>query len=124
MARSRRRKYPPHPPFGHLLPGGEKGTVPAPAERVDCRGESERTPSPHRGEGRGEGVRAVASSEESQLNSHDCNPRVTTSRNSRARRAIAFNAFGLRRTRDQGAKMFSQQSGISRPVEATGWSSL
>ncbi len=23
---------PPHPPFGHLLPDGEKGTVPAPAE--------------------------------------------------------------------------------------------
>ena len=65
MARSPRRKYPPHPPFGHLLPGGEKGTVPAPAERVDCRGEPERSPSPHRGEGRGEGVRAVASSEES-----------------------------------------------------------
>ncbi len=39
-------EYPPHPPFGHLLPGGEKGTVPAPAERVACRGESERTPSP------------------------------------------------------------------------------
>ena len=51
-------EHPPHPPFGHLLPGGEKGTVPAPAERVDCRGESERTPSPHRGEGRGQGVRA------------------------------------------------------------------
>ncbi len=32
-ARVPRRKYPPHPPFGHLLPGGEKGTALALAVR-------------------------------------------------------------------------------------------
>ena len=65
-ARAPRRKYPPHPPFGHLLPAGEKGTAITSAEGEDRRGGNQRSPSPRRGEGRGEGVRAVALSEESQ----------------------------------------------------------
>jgi hypothetical protein len=51
----------PHPPYGHLLPGGEKGTVKALAERKQRRGGIKRSPSPRRGEGRGE--EAVASSQ-------------------------------------------------------------
>ena len=42
---------PPHPPFGHLLPGGEKGTVIARAERARREGRQWR-PRP---EGRGSG---------------------------------------------------------------------
>ena len=61
-----RRNCPPHPPFGHLLPGGEKGTVAAFAEREQRGGGNKRSPSPRRGEGRGEGARAVALSEESR----------------------------------------------------------
>ncbi len=54
-------QFPPHPPFGHLLPGGEKGTVLAIAGRVYRCGESMWSPSPHRVEGRGEGVRGAYS---------------------------------------------------------------
>ena len=46
---------PPHPPFGHLLPDGEKGTLYDSAEQ-DRRGGAKRSPSPRRGEGRGEGA--------------------------------------------------------------------
>src|SRR5262245_9508000 len=42
------------PPFE---PTGEKGTVSASAQRVYRRGGEVRSPSPHRGEGRGEGLR-------------------------------------------------------------------
>src|SRR5689334_222987 len=44
---------PPHPPFGHLLPQGEKGTVERPRRATDQRGDEKRSPSPQRGEGRG-----------------------------------------------------------------------
>jgi hypothetical protein len=50
-----RADRPPHPPFGHLLPSGEKGTVYASAERGVRRGAIQRSPSPQRGERRGEG---------------------------------------------------------------------
>ncbi len=54
------RDGPPHPPFGHLLPAGEKGTVIAVAQG-EARSETrERSPSPRRGEGRGEGGAARA----------------------------------------------------------------
>ena len=49
-----------------------------------------------------------------------CNPRVTTSRNSRARRARASIPAGSVGAGISGAEMFSQQSGMSRPVKATG----
>ena len=39
------RGGPPHPPFGHLLPGGEKGTVIAVAEGEVLGGMTERSPS-------------------------------------------------------------------------------
>ena len=45
---------PPHPPFGHLLPVGEKGTVVAFAERQALSGGGRRSPSP-RAAGRGVG---------------------------------------------------------------------
>src|SRR5262249_49457686 len=51
---------PPHPPFGHLLPGGEKGGLSS-AERDNRRGGDTRSPSPHREEGWGEGVARCAS---------------------------------------------------------------
>src|SRR5262249_11902730 len=46
---------PPHPPFGLLLPRGEKGTERPPALRAERRGAHPRSPSPQRGEGWGEG---------------------------------------------------------------------
>jgi hypothetical protein len=64
-----RRNDPPHPPFGHLLPGGEKGTILAAAEREYPGGRAKRSPSPRRGEGRGEGAIAVVCSEESRKTS-------------------------------------------------------
>ncbi len=50
---------PPHPPFGHLLPGGEKGMVDASAQRGRRGGAGKRSPSPS---GRGErgGMRGSA----------------------------------------------------------------
>ncbi len=51
-----------------------------------------------------------------------CRPRITTSRNSRARRARASTPLGSSGRGMTGAKMFSQQSGIVRPVKATGCS--
>jgi hypothetical protein len=64
---------PPQPPFGHLLPGGEKGMPVAPAERTDqCDAEHlspspnlshwERSPQDVGGEGRGEVRGAVEKS--------------------------------------------------------------
>ncbi len=53
----------------------------------------------------------------------DCNPRVTTSRNSRARRARASIPSALAGGGMTGAEMFSQQRGMFRPVNATGWKS-
>src|SRR5579864_3551022 len=52
------RQIPPHPPLGHLLPGGEKGSARA-AESWGRRCGESRSPSPRRGEGWGEGVLAV-----------------------------------------------------------------
>ena len=46
VARAPRRNGPPHPPFGHLLPGGEKGMVCDSAERDDRGGGNKRSPSP------------------------------------------------------------------------------
>ena len=55
---------PPHPPFGHLLPGGEKGTVASP--QGWRRGAGNRSPSPRDGERDGvRGQRAVVFGEES-----------------------------------------------------------
>src|SRR5262245_10011354 len=51
-------------------------------------------------------------------------PLITTSRNSRARRANASTPSGLVGRGITGAKMFSQHNGIFRPVKATGSSSL
>ena len=50
---------PPHPPFGHLLPGGEKGMVDASAQRGRRGGAGKRSPSP-RGRGERGGVRGSA----------------------------------------------------------------
>src|SRR5438045_2557938 len=67
---------PPHPPFGHLLPGGEKGTARAAAAWAGRRGGASRSPSPRRGEGRGEGGCAVVIAENSPLVSlHDLHHR-------------------------------------------------
>src|SRR5262249_17043884 len=52
-----------------------------------------------------------------------CNPWMTISRNSRARRASASTPSGFAGRGTAGAKMFSQQSGIVRPVNANGASS-
>ena len=56
---------PPHPPFGHVLPVGDKGTVNASAKPSDPGQAAKRSPSPRRGEGRGEGgfARAQANRE-------------------------------------------------------------
>src|SRR5438045_6013132 len=54
---------PPHPPFGHLLPAGEKGTVCDSAQQADLRRANRRSPSPHRGEGWGEGARTLVIAE-------------------------------------------------------------
>ncbi len=51
---------PPHPPFGHLLPVGEKGAVDACAERETHGGARKRSPSPRRGEAGVRGPRAYA----------------------------------------------------------------
>ena len=48
-----------------------------------------------------------------------CKPLVTISRNSRARRASSSIPSGCMGRGMSGAKMFSQQSGMSRPVKAT-----
>src|SRR4051812_24847634 len=49
-----------------------------------------------------------------------CNPAMTTSRNSRARLASASTPSGLSGRGTSGAKMFSHDSDIARPVNATG----
>ena len=52
-----------------------------------------------------------------------CSARITNSRNSRARRAKASISAGSSGRGKPGANMFSQQSGIGRPVKATGCNS-
>jgi GT2 family glycosyltransferase/tetratricopeptide (TPR) repeat protein/2-polyprenyl-3-methyl-5-hydroxy-6-metoxy-1,4-benzoquinol methylase len=53
------RASPPHPASGHLLPAGEKAGVHAAADQTRPRGAALRSPSPQRGEGRGEGEPAA-----------------------------------------------------------------
>ena len=57
---------PPHPPFGHLLPDGEKGAV------LHHNGANSRSASPHRGEG----VCMVAIAENPRNNPPDLTLRV------------------------------------------------
>src|SRR5262249_6487881 len=57
------RRNPPHPAFGRPLPGGARWNQPG-LPTAGC-GTGHSSPSPQRGEGWGEGGRAVALSEES-----------------------------------------------------------
>src|SRR5579864_2122769 len=59
FTRQRSPYRPPHPPFGHPLPGGEKDMVNALAERKERRPGAKRSPSPRWGEGWGEGFFCV-----------------------------------------------------------------
>ncbi len=51
--------FPPHPPFGHPLPAGARGTRDAPFGKAS-RAIAKWSPSPQRGEGWGEGPKIVA----------------------------------------------------------------